>query len=479
MLRLYLTVICTVLTCARSEAQDANYWSSSYGPGGYLTPGAVVANNGDSGVAFYNPALLAFTHKNSVSISGNIYQYESVKIKNGAGTGLDLTSTGGSVIPEIASNTLFLRRRKPFTLSYGLIHTPVINYQVTQRKDALMNVLSDSYSPGSENYVGEYSAQNNTNETAGFFSFGCKAGSRWAFGVTALGQIHKQLYSETLSGQALENVSTDTAYPPLVSTRQSYQVSYANYGVRFKGGMAYEVTQRQHLGFLLTSPLVRVGGTGTLSCDNEINNLRISGLDEVYVLASTRQTKLPAKWKMPLSLALGYTIDFDKGQVYVSAEYFQRVKEYNILTPRNDYFLRPDTASNSITSSLLKLKDARRALVNFALGGRYDFSQMVSGFLSLRTDFTYADSSLYKDDDGFTPNTSSWNQYHAELGANIRQRKFNLRTGLLFTYGSTGKYMQPVNFDDPNENNLLFGDPHETKGTHFSAGFMLTYVHNL
>jgi hypothetical protein len=42
-----------------AHAQDANYWTSNYGVGGYLNPGATIANNGDSGVLFYNPALLA------------------------------------------------------------------------------------------------------------------------------------------------------------------------------------------------------------------------------------------------------------------------------------------------------------------------------------------------------------------------------------------------------------------------------------
>jgi hypothetical protein len=112
---------------ARAFSQDANYWSSSYGPGAFLTPGATIANNGDSGVFFYNPALFGFSRKSSASISGTIYQYQSTNIKNGAGSGLDLKSSGGSVIPQMAANNITLKlKNRPFTIAYALLHEPVM-----------------------------------------------------------------------------------------------------------------------------------------------------------------------------------------------------------------------------------------------------------------------------------------------------------------------------------------------------------------
>ena len=65
--------------------QDANYWSSAYGPGGFFVPGATIAKNGDSGVLFYNPALLAFNTKNASNISGSVYNFNALNIKDGTG----------------------------------------------------------------------------------------------------------------------------------------------------------------------------------------------------------------------------------------------------------------------------------------------------------------------------------------------------------------------------------------------------------
>ena len=62
------------INALNAYTQDANYWSSNYGVGGFLAPGATIAKNGDSGVLFYNPALIAYNTINTASISGNFYK---------------------------------------------------------------------------------------------------------------------------------------------------------------------------------------------------------------------------------------------------------------------------------------------------------------------------------------------------------------------------------------------------------------------
>jgi hypothetical protein len=147
-------------------AQDANYWTPEFGPGGFLSPGSVIAYNRDSGVVFYNPALLAYSHKSTASITGNVYQLESIRYKNGAGTGLDLSYTNGSIIPLIGSGTVAFKGKHPFSIGYALIRNPITSFSATQRKDALMNVLSDTYSPGPEEYVGQISENLKRRDTA-------------------------------------------------------------------------------------------------------------------------------------------------------------------------------------------------------------------------------------------------------------------------------------------------------------------------
>jgi len=475
-----IAILC--LIAGQACAQDVNYWSSNYDPGGFLTPGATIANNGDSGVFFYNPALFAYSRKSSTSISGTIYQYQSIHIADGAGTGLPLNSFGGSVIPQMASNTISLKLKKPFTVAYAILHEPIMTFTATQRKDALLNALSDSYSPGPETFVGQYTLQNNIDETAGILSGGFKLGPRLAAGLSAEGRIRKQTYSTNINARAVFNTSTDTVFPPIASAESYYLNTYTHIGFRVKAGLAFDAGDRDHLGLLISSPLVHIAGSSTIVADNQISNIKDATTFTFYFLATTRQTNLPARFKIPLSIALGYTHDFGNSQLFFSAEYFSKLKEYNIVTPRNGAFIRPaDSIANTNTADLIKLKDAHRAILNLAVGYSQQLTAAVTGFLSFRTDFNYATPSAFKDDynNAYISNTASWDLYHVQAGANFRRRKFNLRVGLLLEYGHTSAYPQQVNFDNPNENNILLGDTHPTKATRLSGGLLFSYIHNL
>jgi hypothetical protein len=225
--------------------------------------------------------------------------------------------------------------------------------------------------------------------------------------------------------------------------------------------------------------MVHVWGKSSIYANAEINDLVIGGINFNF-LANSRQTGLGANYKVPYSIGLGYAIDYsEKGQIYVSAEYFGALSEYNVITPKNNYFIRPDTGSNNTTTSdLLKVVDQHNAVVNVSVGISFPLQKEVLGYVSFRTDFTYANDSLMSEGN-HTPNLSNWNLWHLALGANIKKRKFNLRPGLLLSYGSTNKSMQPINFDDPHENNYLQGTTHYVTASRWSAGLMFSYIHNL
>jgi len=456
-------------------AQDANYWSAGYGPGGFFTPGAVIANNKDSGVLFYNPALQALTRKKTASISGTVYQVESIKVKNGAGTGKDLHSRITSSVPQMLSGIVSVGRRKPVYFGYALTHTSVLNYNVSQQQDTKLDVIDRSGSPGLEYYVGQYNFQNLTRETSALISTGFRLSSRWAIGFMAEGQSRSQHYSEAFTSRALVNDNTSSTLP-LASNEGDYQVDYSHIGLKLKAGFSYELG-KHHLGLLLSSPLMHLYGKGTLLSSNAVANVHFIDNEPVNLLANTRQTNLKTSYKAPASIALGYAYDYHKGQVYVATEYFMKVKDYNILTPRPEIFVRPDTGNtNSSTIALLEMREARKAIFNIAVGVSYRLKPLLTGYCSFRTDFNYADR---KDTDGFSPNTSTWDNYYCQLGVNVKRAKYNLRTGILLGYGHTNSYQQPINFDDPKESNLLSGTVGTVPATRITAALMIAFIHNL
>jgi len=110
------------------------------------------------------------------------------------------------------------------------------------------------------------------------------------------------------------------------------------------------------------------------------------------------------------------------------------------------------------------------------VGVSYQLNPLLMGYCSFRTDFNYADR---HDTNGFSPNTATWDNYYCQLGVNIKRSKYNLRTGILLGYGHTGNYLQPINFDDPKESNLLTGTIGTVPATRMTAALMITFIHNL
>lgn len=459
-------------------AQDANYWSNPYGPGGFLVPGSTIAKNGDSGVFFYNPALLAYNTKNAAAISGSIYNFLSVKTRDGAGTDLHLKSKSAGVVPVIASNTIYLKLKSPITVAYALMNNPVMRFQTSQRKDDQFNVLDDGYSPGNEVFIGQYSKRNNIDETTGLLAFGKPVNSKLAVGISfAVTVRHQNLLIDNRSRVLINDNST--LFEKLVTASEYYSATALNVGLGIKAGAAYDIDESNHLGITVNLPSVHLYGSGSILSDNVINNLRLVDTIDIFLLANSRQEKLKSRWRTPVSIATGYTHDFGKSQLYFAAEYFGRVKEYDVISPRNEYFIRPDTGGNNqFTSSFIRLKDVHKPIINFALAMSFAVKDKYTAFLSLRTDFNNSGDDLYSNTDGYIANTAAWDLYHLQVGANFKKRKFNLRGGFLFSYGATSKYKQDVNYDNPNESNFLIGELGYTKATRLSTGFMLSYIHN-
>ena len=481
-MRNLLLTLALLFTFCFCYGQDANYWSNNYNPANFFTPGSVITYNRDSGIFFFNPALLAYETKNSTSINGNLYQYQKDNIKKGAGTGLNLKSTNTSIIPLMVSGTIALKTKKPFAVSYGLIRTPVENFQSTQRKDTKMNVLDDAYSPGNETYVGQISSQNKSSKTSAFANVGFKISPKLAFGFSVEGQVFQQDISENYSSSALINNGTTSVLPPIASNTIDYQASLNHIGLKFKTGLAYNAG-KHHFGLLISTPIVHIGGSATLYSDIRVNNLIYLSpqRDTFNLLANTRQTKLKTSVKAPFSFALGYAYDYNEyGQIYFATEYFLKVNQYNVITPQNDYFVKSDTVENvQSTSSLINLVNANKSLLNFGVGISYKLGKNILGYTSFTSDFSFNNKTLKdKENALITSTTSNWNLWHLQFGANFKRRKFNLRPGILLSYGHTNNYVQPINFDNPNEQNLLFGNANLTSASHLTIGMMMSYIYN-
>lgn len=478
----YLLLFFLILFLAAQNglAQDSHYWSGHYNAGGLLSPGAAIAYTRDSGVLYINPALLAYNTKNTTTISGSLYRINSYKFKNGAGKDLPVSSLNVDFSPLMVSGVINLRGKKNLNIAYGLIYNPVINFDGTQQLDGKYNTLDDSYSPGKEQFIGQFSLSNSLNTITGILSTGMKINEKWSWGVSIQGQYLTQTYREEVNARALWNRQDLPNILPLTSSRTNYQTSRFNIGLQGVMGLSYN-TGSHHLGLTFTSPMLKLMGRGRFLGDATISNLNINGDTtlNVSLLASSRQVNLKQKWKVPFSIGVGYSKDMEWGQIYVATEYFNSVKQYNIILPDGSDFFRTTSGSLNFNTESLAFQDERKSVLNFGGGIVYHLNSGISVIGALRTDYSAQTQKLKENFNGMPYNISNASITHLQLGGNYKRRKFNLRSGFIFSYGRTNNSQAFTDFSSATDQNFLLGNDTYTPARSFSVGILFAYIHNL
>lgn len=72
-------------------AQDSQYWNLQYGTKATLLGGAVIGSVSDLSATYYNPGAVSLREPKLI-LSAKVYEYDWIKIENGAGANRDLTS---------------------------------------------------------------------------------------------------------------------------------------------------------------------------------------------------------------------------------------------------------------------------------------------------------------------------------------------------------------------------------------------------
>ena len=83
------------------QAQENHYWMSQVGARSTMLSAAVVGSVRDNSSIFYNPGAQAFIYNSSLSVVGNVYYLDNLKMKNSMGDGIDTYSTEFGVNPQL------------------------------------------------------------------------------------------------------------------------------------------------------------------------------------------------------------------------------------------------------------------------------------------------------------------------------------------------------------------------------------------
>lgn len=453
-------------------AQDTHYWTQQFGTHAALLSGSSVAASDDNSVVYYNPAAMSFLDSTSISVNGTVYKGNFKDFEGGAGTGLDMKSNYFQTLPLIISGIIHFKKQPRVNLGYGVLQKVSSTFTATARKDDIRNIIDDAESPGNEEFIGQYTLSNALSEQLFVVSGSYRFSDRFAVGIASLMGYRAQVYNSVLSARIVPNGNIG-----IISNNETYYLKYSSLRLYEKISAQYEAGPWA-AAITVTLPSFRLGGTGIISADLNPNNINVTGAGRFSYLANDRQEKLPATFKNPWSLNAGFAFFADNTNFYVSAEYFGSVPEYDVMTPRPGFFVRPASEDQqAAVEQLLEVKDIHKAITNFAIGAEHSFSPALMGYVSMRTDFSYANDERKSESIGIYPVVIDWNVYHVNTGVLVKRKSFDVSIGLQYSWGSSHDTVQFMNFDNPDERNFLHGYLHDIQATYRSFGLIVGYSH--
>ncbi|MBK9973397.1 MAG: hypothetical protein IPP14_01245 [Planctomycetes bacterium] len=465
-----------VMFSATLSAQDQNYWNQQYGTRSRLLGGAVVGGCDDTSAGFYNPARLAWIDNPSLSVSGTLYQMDRFFIEDGAGRDRDLAATNWRVVPSLVSGIHLL----DFAPGHAFAHTIMArNYSsnnVSARRQANINVIDESRSPGNEDYTAQLNADLSLQEYWAGLSWAWKITDWLSVGATSFGALRIEKSSVRTRARAVWFNGTVFEAASVISDQF---FSYTDLRALAKGGIAIEFGGFK-AGLTITTEAVHLWGQGTASRDVEINNVdtNLNGVGDTVVF-NDRQENRRTEIRSPWSFAMGleYRVEGTGTRLCVSTEYFLPVGNYVAMRADNRGFFQGLGGLAGGSKDFLQVRDSRNGVMNVAFGVSQEFGEWLighwTGYWGFNTDFS---ADVNKRAGGLSLGGTDFDLYHGATGVSVRTDKSEFAIGVHVSVGSN-RVAQNINFDDPTEPGLLFGASKSTRGVYWSVGLAAGYTY--
>jgi hypothetical protein len=350
---------------ASAEAQDSHYWTRQYGPRSSLLGGAVIGSVSDVSGTFYNPGALALAERLPFTISTQVYELRTVTLEDGAGEGVDLSSTKSGLQPSLLAGTIPLRFLGDDVLAYSLLtraqHTTDGRATIIESGSELPPDVDLEDLVGVSQITGRY------NDMWGGLSYSHGFGSHFGLGLTWYGAFRTQRRQRETVTQGIE---TDGSGSSAIDLRSG---KYTAIRTLVKIG-AYAAAGPLTAGLTFTTPSLHVTGWGEIG-----ESVSAFGPDTT-TLAATTQTDLPAEYKSPLSVGGGLGLRLGATRLVASAEWFDAIDPYVVLQGE-DYLAQEPEEVRSIN-----VVQSADQVFNWGVGVQHSFSERTTAYASFYTD---------------------------------------------------------------------------------------------
>lgn len=412
--RCRLLVLIIMLAAGAARAQDANYWSNQYGTRAEMLGGLVVGSAGDLSASYYNPGWLALRLDTSLLVTTQALEYTTLNIEDPVGTGEDAAYTQFRPSPRFLGGRL-RGGSDGWTMTWSYLEKTRFRYDATAR---YINASPAPAPDGTLWFSGEVFRQTETHDYYYGASFSRRLGQRTAIGFTPYVAYRSQNQRIQAAVQAMG------AGGQFADIYVVDQFDYWHARGLAKIGLACD-TRPVSFGLSVTTPSLAIMGSGEVYRTLQSSGFDIDddGLPDTY-LAATEQKDLDARWKSALSVAAGAGVRFGRTGLYATAEWFNAVPEYEVITTA-PYRSQSDGEILTIERDVVL-----RSLINFGFGVDHRFSEQFALYAAFRSDYSSQASPPASD-----VLMTTWDLWHATVGSSFQFLGIELTSGLEYSFG--------------------------------------------
>lgn len=462
--KVFLSSIVLIFTFCQVNAQSTRYWSLNFSSETGILSGAVVGGGGGSQAIFYNPATIAESRTDKISLAADLVTLDLYRGQNLFGDGEELKETNFNVIPSFFSLTFQSRRYDKLTYEFVIFTRDETDVDIVEGGtlvgrlyesidvDQRSTALWEQFVNYSDKWIG-IGAAHRFNE---HFSLGLSA-------FVSLKGLSDKL-TRTLNVYPLaDEVTVGGQTLPFFNSHASeiIRLDYSNIRFLFKFGAQYKVG-RFDLGVNLTTPSLAISGSGEHYRElriSQILNQETATFEPDFIIVDY-QEELSAQYKDPLSISFGINYNFpnNKTRLYFSGEYFASIDTYKLIEGSINTDIAPPSIYNQLENKeFLSIVEGNASVFNAAIGLRHRLTDRSYLLLGARTDFDFKKEFTAAPEFTNFRQLSNifWNQYHFTGGARFQLGRTQLILGGQYTFGKDndiqrfGNFLPELGEEDP------------------------------
>ncbi len=466
---------------ATAYSQD-HYWSQQYGGRATLMGGTAIAGTNDNSSIYYNPGGLGFIDSARTTTSSYVLGFEYMRLKNGAGTGLDLKSVRINILPQLITGSIPIKKVPKLKLIYGTLLRARTNLRVAQENENVYDVIRAS--SGDEYYRAHVEYTYSSLEQWAGFGLAYKINESWSVGVSSFGTFtHMEVRNEqTTSADAIFNGLSYTT-----SVRESNAMNLNQFMQIFKLGAAARFKHVQ-LGMALTLPGIKIWGEGRLEKSFEVHNLNLNASDtnmpaqryDSYIVSDV-QRHLSSHYRTPLSASFGFKLVYPAFTLSAAIEYFMGYKNQVVLKGADHAVIRPAIAyGNDTVRGFMSVQTSAAHVLNGGLGAEVKITTGINLLLGVRTDFSNRTEYLPNNSviGVATSRSPNWDYLYFSSGFSYKLASHNLTAGFDYGVGIATRKTQLFNITEPTQDVFLRGNlNNDMRASVHKLNFILSYTY--